>query len=57
MMNSPPASLEPQRTQRGFSFNFLLRGQKVKNTRASDNRIAILLQAATDRENIAFESS
>jgi len=31
-MDSPPASLKSQRSQRNSSFNFLLRGQKVKNT-------------------------
>jgi hypothetical protein len=30
--NSPPAPLESRRSQRNFSFNFLLRGQKVKKT-------------------------
>jgi hypothetical protein len=29
-MGSPPASLESQRAQRRFSFNFLLKGQKAK---------------------------
>jgi len=32
-MGSPPASLKAQRSQRNFSFNFLLRGQKVKNNK------------------------
>ena len=55
--SSPPASLESQRSQRNFSFNFLLRGQKAKNTRPSGKKFACFFRSVPYKLFLAIEAN